>query len=238
MMGYLYDDSFSVEPLNEKRKCTTTSVAAHTLYEKSNPYLLPGPGGVLDLSACDFIQETDRRVRVKGSVYDSSGKKTVKLEGAKRIGYRTICVCGNRDPIFISQIDSILKELRVRVSQNLSGCDFKYALDFILYGLNGVMGDLEPLDRITSHELGIVIDVVADSQENANTVCSVTRSTLLHHGYEGRIATAGNLAFPYSPSDIQVGAVYKFSLYHLLETNEPERIFPRTHYEFKEGGLL
>ena len=93
------------------------------------------------------------------------------------------------------------------MSQNLSGCDFKYALDFILYGLNGVMGDLEPLDRITSHELGIVIDVVADSQENANTVCSVTRSTLLHHGYEGRIATAGNLAFPYSPSDIQVGAV-------------------------------
>ncbi len=237
MMGYLYDDSFSVEPLSAKRKCTTTSVAAHTLYEKSNPYLLPGPGGVLDLSACDFIQETERRVRVKGSAYDSSGKKTIKLEGSKKIGFRTICICGNRDPIFISQIDTILKDLRIRVAQNLSGCEFEYSLDFILYGLNGVMGNLEPIREITSHELGIVIDVVADTQENANTVCSVTRSTLLHHGYEGRLATAGNLAFPYSPSDIQAGEVYNFSLYHLLEVEEPERIFPRTHYEFKEGCL-
>ncbi|MDX9827808.1 MAG: acyclic terpene utilization AtuA family protein [Spirochaetia bacterium] len=238
MMGYLYDDSFSVEPLSTKRKCTITSVSAHTLYEKSNPYLLPGPGGVLNISACDFIQETDRRVKVRGSIYDTSGKQTVKLEGSKKIGFRTICICGNRDPIFISQIQSIIEDLRVRVAQNLSGCNFRYTLDFILYGLNGVMGNLEPETEITSHELGMVIDVVADSQEDANTVCSVARSTLLHHGYEGRIATAGNLAFPYSPSDIQVGEVYKFSLYHLLETDEPARIFPRTHYEFKRGARL
>jgi hypothetical protein len=42
-------------------------VAAHTLYEKTNPYLLPGPGGVLSLEKATFEQETDRIVRVRGS---------------------------------------------------------------------------------------------------------------------------------------------------------------------------
>ena len=49
MLGTLRKDSFVVEPLNPERKCTTLSVAAHSLYEKSNPYELPGPGGAIDL---------------------------------------------------------------------------------------------------------------------------------------------------------------------------------------------
>ncbi|MCL2392575.1 MAG: 3-methylaspartate ammonia-lyase, partial [Oscillospiraceae bacterium] len=52
------------------------------------------------------------------------------------------------------------------------------------------------------------------------------RSTLLHYGYEGRRATAGNLAFPYSPSDFKAGEVYAFSVYHLLETDDPASLFP------------
>ena len=97
------------------------------------------------------------------------------------------------------------------------------------------MGALEPLKEITSHEVGIVIDAVADTQENANTVCSVARSTMLHYGYEGRIATAGNLAFPFSPSDIPVGEVFNFSAYSLLENDDPAELFPRTYYEFIDG---
>ena len=46
---------------------TTASVAAHTLYEKTHPFLLAGPGGTLDLSNCKYEQVTDRRVRVSGS---------------------------------------------------------------------------------------------------------------------------------------------------------------------------
>ena len=74
------------------------------------------------------------------------------------------------------------------------------------------MGNLEPIQSTKSHEVGIIIDVVAETQEQANTLCSVARSTLLHHGYQGRISTGGNVAFPYSPSDIKVGAVYQFSI--------------------------
>jgi Protein of unknown function (DUF1446). len=41
MFGYLRKDGFVLEPLSPIRKCTTLSVAAHTLYEKTNPYILP-----------------------------------------------------------------------------------------------------------------------------------------------------------------------------------------------------
>lgn len=67
--------------------------------------------------------------------------------------------------------------------------------------------------------------MLADTQEAADTVCSLTRSTLLHYGYPGRVATAGNLAFPFSPSDVRAGAVYEFSLYHLMPV-DPQTVFP------------
>ena len=92
-----------------------------------------------------------------------------------------------------------------------------------------VKAALEPLQEITSHEICIVIDVVADTQEHANAVCSVARSTLLHYGYPGRIATAGNLAFPFSPSDVKVGEVFVFSVYGLLKGEDPLKLFPRTY---------
>ena len=228
IMGYLGDDYFCVEPLNPERKCTPTSVSAHTLYEKSNPYILPGPGGHLDLSGCVFTAESDRKVRVTGSKFVPEAKPSVKLEGAKQAGCRTISICGNRDPIFINQIDSILEDLKKRTADNLSA-DFEYTLDFIVYGKNGVMGQLEPLDQINSHEIGIVIDVVADTQEHSAAACSVARSTLLHYGYPGRIATAGNLAFPFSPSDIKVGPIYVFSVYALLRSDDPVSLFKRTY---------
>ena len=224
IMGYLGEDYFCVEPLNPGRKCTPTSVSAHTLYEKSNPYILPGPGGHLDLSDCIFTADSDRRVRVTGSRFVPEQIPSVKLEGAKVAGFRTISICGNRDPIFIGQIDDILENLKKRTADNLSA-NFDYRLDFIVYGKNGVMGQLESVNQVTSHEIGIIIDVVADTQEHSAAVCSVARSTLLHYGYEGRIATAGNLAFPFSPSDIKVGETYVFSVYALLRHKDPLTLF-------------
>ena len=230
IMGYLGEDYFCVEPLNPDRKCTPTSVSAHTLYEKSNPFILPSPGGHLDLSECVFTADSDRRVRVTGSKFVPETVPSVKLEGAKPAGCRTLSICGNRDPIFISQVDEILENVKKRTAANLSA-DFDYQLDFIVYGKNGVMGQLEPNTQITSHEIGIVIDVVADTQEHSAAVCSVARSTLLHYGYPGRIATAGNLAFPFSPSDIKVGPIYVFSVYALLRSEDPLSLFDCTYEE-------
>ncbi len=227
IMGILREDYFVLEPLNEKRRCTVTSVAAHTLYEKSDPYKLSGPGGVIDLTKTHFSQLDERRVAVRGSKFITEEKYTVKLEGAKKIGYRTLSIAGTRDPIMISEIDNILKAVREMVIDNFTELKKDdYKLFFRVYGKDGVMGKLEPIKEIKSHELGIIIEVIGKTQEIANTVCSFARSGMLHYGYTGRIATAGNLAFPYSPSDIKAGEVYEFSLNHLLEVENPLQFFP------------
>lgn len=226
LLGTLKKDCFIVEPLSKERKCTTISVAAHTLYEKTNPYLLPGPGGVLDLREASFTQENERAVRVTGSKYVPNRKYTVKLEGAKKVGYRTVSIAGCRDPIMISKIDHIIEAVRERVKDNFRQYGYEYFLHFNIYGKNGVMAQLEPQKNIYSHELGIIIEAVGESQEIANTICSFARSTMLHYGYPGRVATAGNLAFPYSPSDFKAGPVYNFNVYHLLEVEDPLRLFP------------
>ena len=67
--------------------------------------------------------------------------------------------------------------------------------------------------------MGIIIDIVGKTQEIADTVCALARSRMLHCDYEGRKSTAGNLAFPFSPSDIHVGEVYEFSVFHLAKVD-------------------
>jgi hypothetical protein len=51
-------------------------------------------------------------------------------------------------------------------------------------------------------------------------------SIILHHGFEGRMSTAGNLAFPFSPADIPCGPTYRFNVYHLVELDDPLECFP------------
>jgi hypothetical protein len=215
----LYSDRFVLEALNPKRRFTRES-AAHTLYEKSDPYRLPGPGGLIDLTACSFSDLGDGRVEVRGSKHERTPGYWVKLEGARRIGSRSISIAGVRDPIMIRDIDSILDAVRRQV-RSLAGESLRGELYFHVYGKNGVMGPTEPVTRTQSHELGIVIEAISPTQEEADSLVSVTRSTLLHYGYPGRISTAGNLAFPFSPSDVRMGDVYGFSLYHLMRIDEP-----------------
>lgn len=227
VLGIIRDDSFILEATGDDRRFTRESTAAHTLYEKSDPNRLAGPGGVLNLEHCEFIEHADGRVEVRGSHYEPAERYAVKLEGARRVGFRSCCIAGVRDRIAVDRIDSILDATRGQVEEMLEGNSGD--MHFHVYGRDGVMGKLEP-ERRKPHELGLVLEAVAQTQEGADTLCSLMRSTLLHLGYPGRISTAGNLAFPFSPSDISMGPVYEFSVHHLMQV-EPEALFPLTVYE-------
>jgi len=223
VLGVLREGFFEVETLSDDRRFTRISTAAHTLYEKSDPYTLPGPGGTLDLRGARFEALEGGRVRVSGTRFLPAHPYTLKLEGVRRVGYRTISIAGIRDPILIQEVDAVLAAVKDQVRADLSPGG---TILFHLYGRNGVMGPLEPEKERLSHELGLVIEVIAPTQEEANSICSCVRSTLLHYGYPGRIATAGNLAFLYSPSDLVCGAVYEFNIYHLMAVDNPLDLFP------------
>jgi len=140
-------------------------------------------------------------------------------------------IAGIRDPIMIKNIEEIRRDLIEQVTTYYDDIPTsEYRILFHLYGKNGVMGPLEPLKE-TAHELGIVMEVVASTQELADTICSMARSSLMHFPYRGRKATAGNLAFLYSPSDIVFGPVYKFTIYHLLNVNDPCELFKISYFD-------
>lgn len=238
MFGFLGKDYFKIKPLSSVRKCTTLSVAAHTLYEKTDPTHLPGPGGMLDLTGTTFEQFDDNTVIVKGSKFVPICNYNVKLEGVKLRGYRTVSIAACKDPIMVEQIDNIVSEVKDRVKNNFEKYGIKdFFLDFKVYGRNGVMGMFDIPIKI-GDELCIVIEAVAKTQEEANTICSFARSTMLHFGYKGRKSTAGNLAFPFSPSDFPAGAVYEFSVYHLMDVEDPCQMFPITYKTCKKGELV
>jgi hypothetical protein len=233
-LGILERDRFLLKALSGKRKFTVLSTAAHTMYEKSDPYLLPGPGGVLDLSRCTFVEIGEGVIEVKGSKYVEAERPMIKLEGARRVGFRAISIAGIRDPIMIGSIRAILDavsgEIRKIFAEKPLG-----RVHFHCYGLDGVMRASEPFIQAVPHEIGLVIEAVAETQRDADTLCSIVRSTLLHYGYPGRIATAGNLAFPFSPSDLSGGAVYEFSVYHLIPATTRLR-FPAEFIDVRAGS--
>lgn len=232
IFGVLRKDHFVVEPLNPGEKCTVSSVAAHTLYEKSHPYLLPGPGGITDLSGAKFEQESERSVRVTGSRFIPSEKYTVKLEGAKKVGYRSIFIAGIRDPIAIGQMDEIIKRVTSDVEEYFSDIPKEnYQMVFHIYGKNGVMGEYEPEKDFKPLELCVILEVAAPTQEMATAICSRARTEMLHCPYEGRIATAGNIALPFTPLEIPLGEVCKFNVYHLMEVDDPTKLFPIKYLE-------
>ncbi|MEG1525656.1 MAG: acyclic terpene utilization AtuA family protein [Clostridia bacterium] len=228
MLGTVYEDGFSVEPLSDARRCTPLSVAAHTFYEKEHPYILHGPGIVMDLSACSFEQRTKGSVYVSGSQLQPTSQYCVKLEGARTVAYRTFVIAGVRDPLMIRQLDKIEAAAEEQVREYYKNIyTDPYEIHFLNYGWNAVLGKSEP-KRELPHEVGLLFEVIAKTQRQANAVCATLRSTLLHFGYEGRKSTAGNLAFPFAPSDVSFGRVYAFSVYHLMEISNEEatNLFP------------
>ncbi|MFF2886169.1 acyclic terpene utilization AtuA family protein [Paenibacillus sp. NPDC057967] len=225
ILGTITDDAFLVQSLNPARKCSPTSVAAHTFYEKEHPYILHGPGFTLDLEHCRFEEQEEGVVRVTGSRYIPAETYRIKLEGARLVAYRTFVVAGIRDPILIGkleEVEALVKQGAQDYYNDIPESD--YSIHFYNYGMNGVLGDKES-ERFRGHEVGVMFEVVAKTQELASSLCATVRSTFLHYGYEGRKSTAGNLAFPFAPSDIEFGPVYEFSVYHLMEmTKESFRI--------------
>ena len=227
IMATVREDSFDLEPMAEDNRCTEVTVASHTLYEKTRPDRLPGPGCVLNLDTSHYKQLNDRSVRVWGSSFIPSETYQVKLEAAAVVGYRSSFIGGVRDPILIRQLDSFLEMVREYAASLYPQLkDGSARIDFHLYGKNAVMEDLEPDTEHVPNEVGILCEVTAPTQELASAICSNTRVAVLHGPYKGQLATGGNLALPLNPPDNALGPVCRFSLYHVMDVDSPVDLFP------------
>ena len=224
VIGTIFDDHFTIEPAHPDRRCTRTRVAAHTLYENPSPYHLKEPNGLLNTKAAIFTQTDDRTVKVSGSIWEPSDKYTVKLEGVRELGYRTIFMAGIRDPILVSTISDFIQSCRSRISKDVLALGVKedeYTLEIKVYGQDAVMGSNEPVKNTQAHELAVLVDVIAPTEDISRAVCAKARYSLLHTDFPGRMCISGNLAIPFSPSDFSAGNVYEFNIWHVMECDNP-----------------
>jgi hypothetical protein len=232
MAAELDQDGFTVEPPNPAFRCTPQSVAAHNLYENSNPFHLVESGGMVDTTTAKYDAISERAVRVTGARFVPAEKYTVKIEGAALAGYRSIVVAGIRDPLILRQLDSFLSSLRAvverKISDSLKLSRDAYSLQFRVYGANGSLGQLEPHPQMEGHEVGLIIDVVASSQALAADILPIVWHTGLHHPIPEQEGLISNFAFPFSPPGVDMGPVYRFCANHIWHLDDPCQPFRTT----------
>ncbi|SDV51531.1 acyclic terpene utilization AtuA family protein [Chitinasiproducens palmae] len=239
LLATLRDDHVELEPMHPEQRCTPRSVAYFALHENSSPIHHHEPGGMLDTSACTFEAVSERAVRVAGMRWQPA-PYTVKLEGVAARGHRVVTLCATRDPVLQAGMDAYLVRAREIVAEKAAAFGAPaetYTLGFRVYGQNGVMAEREPMPsgQRHPHETAIVAEVVARDRDTAKAVLAIARTTLLHAEFPGRLCKEGNMAIPFSPSDLDLGQVYHFSICHLIEPAHALSLFPIQYEDI--GGL-
>lgn len=226
ILATLDQDGFELESMNPERRATPTSVAAHGLYEQADPYSVHEPEGRLDLSGARYQALDDRRTRISGAAWHPSAAPCIKLEGARCIGERAVLLAGAADPRFIARHREILPAA-AEVVRDLVCEDAPqdYTLRFRVYGVDGVRMS-PPAGEPPPGEVFILGEVIAPTAARAAEVARTLKQYLLHYGYPGRLSTAGNLAFPFTPPEVSLGPAYRFNVFHLLHLPDPDSLFP------------
>ncbi|MBO0709672.1 MAG: acyclic terpene utilization AtuA family protein [Acetobacteraceae bacterium] len=226
ILATLDHEGFELESMAPHRSATPVSVAAHSLYEQGDPYTVAEPEGRLDLSEARYEAIDDRRTRVSGARWQGSADPWVKLEGARHVGERAVLLAGSADPRFIARSELILAEVANIVRELVcEGSTQDYALFWRLYGRDGVRAAV-PSGEAQPGEIFVMAECIAPTRERALEVVRTTKQYLLHHGYPGRLSTAGNLAFPFTPPEVSAGPAYRFNIYHLMRAQNLDALFP------------
>jgi hypothetical protein len=172
-----------------------------------------------------YEQVNDRNVRVRGARFEAEaeGQYTVKLEAARVSGYQASFVGAFRDPILVSQLDTWLPMVERTVRDMTK---FEFDCKIHVYGYNGVMGALEPDKATVPKEVCVVVHIRASTQQQAMDVAMNTKNRLTHAPYPGQLATAGNFAWPLTPSETAMGPCPEFCIYHIMHKVDPLALFP------------
>jgi hypothetical protein len=226
----LEDDHFIVETLATGSRLTPRSVAAHSLYENADAFRVVEPSGVLDTTAATYEAVSDTAVRVAGAVFEPAERYSVKLEGARRRGFQTVAMGGIRDALVIARLDDLIPmaqhHFAGRILDVFGGTvdPDDIAIDYTLYGKNGVLGELERNTGVP-HEVGVLITITAPTQELAHSVSTFVTHVTSHLPIPEYDGLSSTIAYPFSPPEIDRGEVYEFTLNHVLYPETPDALF-------------
>lgn len=222
ILGILDEQGFVLDSMNPQRHATPMSVAAHSLYEQADPFTVYEPEGCLHLEDAVYEALDEHRTYVRGARWESTNGYTIKVEGAGRVGERAVLLAGCADPHVIANIETILADVE-KIARNIFPGQYRFHVR--VYGLSGVVAWRTP-PASPPREVFVLAECVAETAEEARTAIGVFKQYLLHHGFPGRISTGGNIAFPFTPPELDAGTAYRFILYHLMEVDDLSNFFP------------
>jgi hypothetical protein len=217
---------FVVEPMAPAAAATPYTVSAHMLYENSDPFILYEPGGHLDVTDAVYTALDARRVRVEGSRW-VPGPYTVKLEGAKVAGYQTVSLALIRDRRYVRHVREWAEDVQARVTAQITDrmalAPQDFTVDLRLIGLDSVLGPLENRQGAPV-EVGVMGIVTCPTESLAAEAGKMLNPYLLHHALT-EDEPMPTFAFPFSPAEMQRGALYEFCLNHVMTLADPMEAF-------------
>ncbi len=220
-------NGFYIKPISNDTKATPYSVSAHMIYENSNPFKLIEPGGHLDVKNASYKKQKDGSVYVSGSKWIESCNYKIKLEGTCAIGYQTISIILIREKLYLDNIEKWTKEIEKKACKIIKSTLLlkkkNYEIQFRLIGKNATLGPLEN-KKINPNEIGVLVIVTTNNQNNAEEISKILNPLLLHHSLcENR--ELPTFAFPFSPPSFNIGKKYEFCLNHVIRIKNPMDIF-------------
>jgi hypothetical protein len=222
VIGTISHEDIKITPYHPDQRCTVASAAGHSMYERENPYYEYTLGGLLDMRACHYEQFDERTCRISGAAWIPAKELRVKLEGAKKIGERYMGFVGIRDPHVVRHSDEAIEWVRSAVAKRF-GKD-GYELYFHVFGKNGVLKELEPLKDANPHEIGIVVEGLAATDELAAKITDFAVRMFFLARIPGVKGTAGTAAT--TKQTMRSSPGYVWNINHTVALDDPMELFP------------
>jgi hypothetical protein len=222
VIGTISQEDIKITPYHPDQRCTIASVAGHSMYERDNPFYEYTLGGMIDMSNCSYAQHDERTCRISGATWAPAKELRVKIEGAKKVGERYMGFAGIRDPHLVRNVDKVVEWSRASTAR-IFGKD-RYELFFHVFGKNGVLKELEPVKDSKAHELGVVVEVVADDDALAQKITDFALRMFFFARIPGVKGTAGAAATTRLPMRATPG--YQWTVNHTMRIDDPMQLFP------------
>ena len=220
-----FDDSgFVIEPMAENAAATPYTVSAHMLYENADPFILHEPGGYLDVSEARYTALNERMARVEGSKWHDTQPYTVKLEAARHVGYQTVSMVMVRDGHYRAHVEEWVAALEASFARKAVACQLEdVQLGIRIIGHSATLGALENAPGDCG-EAGVMAIFTSPSQSRSTEAAKLLNPDLLHLPLTPH-EPMPTFAFPFSPPEMERGALYEFCLHHTLTLDDPMSAF-------------
>lgn len=222
VIGTITDKDIEITAYHPDQRVTIASAAGHSMYERENPFFEHTLGGKLDMSHCVYEQADARTTRITGAQWVPDKAFKVKLEGARRVGERYMGIAGIRDPYVIKNIETAIKWSREAVRKRFGNAD--YELFYHKFGVDGVLGELEPVKDSKAHEIAVVVEGCAPDADTALRVTDLATRMFYLARVPGAKSSSGLAAC--TKETMRTSPGYVWNVNHVMSVKDPMELFP------------